>query len=363
MKKLLVTLVFLSGCLVPLCAQPLLAGFNSGEYRAMLRISALQVDVQFRAETPSETEYTRVYRSPEVGLHNKWDMWLNKSRNTMVINLRGTTSNTDSWLENFYSAMVPATGSLKLDTGYTFNYKLSNDPKAAVHIGWLIGVGSLVPDIVSKINEYYAKGIKQVIIEGHSQGGALSFLLTSYLHYQVEAGNIPADIIFKTYCSAAPKPGNLYYAYDFDYITRGGWAFNVVNTADWVPETPVSIQTPDDFNKINPFSNTGSMMKGQKKAVKLALKYVYKRLDKTSRKAQRKQEKYLGRMAYRQVKKYMPNLERPQYVHTGNYAKAGTPIVLQPDADYYKKYPDSGSNVFRHHLFGPYYYLVNKIYK
>ena len=39
------------------------------------------------------------------------------------------------------------------DNYTTFNYKLSNDPKAAVHIGWLIGVGSLVPDIVSKINE------------------------------------------------------------------------------------------------------------------------------------------------------------------------------------------------------------------
>ena len=47
----------------------------------------------------------------------------------------------------------------------------------------------------------------------------------------------------KTYCSAAPKPGNLFYAYDFEHITEGGWAFNVVNSADWVPELPSTTQT------------------------------------------------------------------------------------------------------------------------
>ncbi len=360
-RLLAVTLSFLLLSL-SVHAQVLKPGFDAEEYEGSLRRAAYQVDPEFRGNTPKEQQFTRVFRGKQVGLHNKWDMWLSKDKQIMVISLRGTTSDMDSWLANFYSAMVPATGSLRLDSNYLFHYKFAADPKAAVHVGWTIGVGSLAPEIMSKIKEYYAIGVRQILIEGHSQGGALSYLMTSYLHYQQVDGALPADIIFKTYASAAPKPGNLYYAYDYDYITRGGWAFTIVNTADWVPETPVSIQTDKDFNKLNPFANAGDQVKGQKYVVRLALKHVYKRLTKTPRKAQRTYNRYLGKMAYKQVKKFMPGLEKPIYSKSSNYMRAGTPIVLQPDAEYYKKYPDTGSNIFRHHLFEPYYYLVKKIY-
>ena len=360
--KTLATIFILFFC-INTYSQTLQPGFNAGEYLAMLRISAYQVDAKFRGATPKETDYTRVYRSPEVGLHNKWDLWLNKEKNIMVVSIRGTTSDQDSWLENFYSAMIPATGTMKLSDSNTFNYKFAASPDAMIHAGWAIGAGSLAPGIVAHIKEYYDKGIRQVIIEGHSQGGALSFLITSYIHYLVADGKLPNDIVFKTYCSAAPKPGNLYYAYDFDYITRGGWAFTVVNALDWVPETPVSIQTTTDFNKINPFTAVPKMTKSQKWYVRLALKHIYNRLDKTTRKAQKKQQKYLGKLTYKQIRKYMPGLEKSKFSNSNNYVKAGIPVVLQPADDYYKLFPDSGNNIFRHHLFEPYYYLVMQIYK
>jgi hypothetical protein len=66
------------------------------------------------------------------------------------------------------------------------------------------------------------------------------------------------DIKFKTYCSAAPKPGNLYFSYDYEADNQIGWSFTVVNGADWVPELPVSIQSIGDFNKTNPFKNVGN---------------------------------------------------------------------------------------------------------
>jgi len=343
-------------------AQKLQPGFEPDEYATMLRIAAYQVDSQFRRSTPKETEYTRAFRGTEVGMHNKWDLWLSKDKSIMVVNLRGTTSDMDSWLENFYSAMIPATGKLVINKK-DINYKLAADPKATVHVGWTIGMCCMAPEIMDKINEYYKLGTKQVIIAGHSQGGALSFLLTSYLHYKQVDGLLPKDLVMKTYCSAAPKPGNLYYAYDFDNITRGGWAFKVVNTADWVPETPVSVQTVNDFNPLNPFIHADAMLGSQKWYVKAYLKHVYKRLSKTTHKAQHTFEKYTGRMAYTQVKKYMPGLEQPHYSSSANFMRAGTPIVLQADADYYKIYPDTGSNIFRHHLFGPYLYLLRKTYK
>lgn len=344
-------------------AQALKPGFDALEYEGTLRRSCYQVDPQFRGSTPKEKQYVRVFRGKEVGLHNRWDLWLNRDSTVMIVNLRGTTSDMDSWLENFYSAMIPATGSLKLDSNYTFNYKLASDPKAMVHVGWTIGLGSLAPEVMQKIREYYGKGIRQLVIEGHSQGGALSCLMTSYLRYQQMDGNLPADLVMKTYASAAPKAGNLYYAYDYDFITRGGWAFTVVNTADWVPETPVSIQTLADFNKLNPFANTSAQLKGQKRVVRTALGYVYKRLTKTPHKAQRTYEKYVGRMTYKQVKRYMPNLVQPRYSKSANYMRAGQQIILRPDEEYYKRFPDEGDNIFRHHIFEPYYYLVEKLYK
>jgi hypothetical protein len=77
--------------------------------------------------------------------------------------------------------------------------------KLPVHVGWLLALAYLAPTITQKIDEYSKQGIKDFIIMGHSQGAAISFLTTSYLYYLQKDGKIPADIRFKTYCSAAPK--------------------------------------------------------------------------------------------------------------------------------------------------------------
>ena len=364
MKKLVLRFIVLLLCVnVYAYGQALKPGFDVDEYVGVLQRSALQVDAPYRGQLPKFTSWERVYRSPEQGLHNKFDVWLSQDKATIAINLRGTTSDQDSWLENFYSAMIPATGSLKLSKDYTFEYKFAADPKATVHVGWAIGVGSLAPDIVDKVKHYYMQGVRQVIIEGHSQGGVLSFLLTSYLRYLVADGRLPNDIVIKTYCSAAPKPGNLYYAYDFDYITRGNWALTVVNAADWVPETPFSIQTVHDMNTINPFIHVMDIMQKQKLMVRLYIGHIYRQMNRANGKAQRRYTKNLGKRVYKQVKIYIPDYEQPKYAPSSNYMRAGTPIVLEPDAEYYKKFPDTSLDIFTHHLFTPYYYLANKIYK
>src|ERR1019366_2974663 len=177
------TVTFLLLCNTLSNAQVLKSGFDADEYIGVLQRCAMQVDKAYRGDLPKEINYEKVYHSPEVGLHNKWDLWLSKDKSIMAINLRGTTSDPDSWLENFYSAMIPATGSLMLDGKKAFSYKFANDPKAMVHVGWAVGICSLIPDIIAKIKEWNARGIKQIIVEGHSQGGALAFLLSSYLHY------------------------------------------------------------------------------------------------------------------------------------------------------------------------------------
>lgn len=358
--RIIILLVF---CTCAANAQTLKPIFDPGEYFDMLLRCARQSDKPFENDIPAiVSEYKRVYRSPEVGLHNKWELWLHKNNTIAIINIRGTTADQDSWLENFYSAMIPAVGELKLTNTNTFHYKFAAIPGAAVHVGWAIGIGSMAPTMVEQLKKYAALGVKQLVIEGHSQGGALSFLLTSYLHYEMDAGRLP-HMDIKTYCSAPPKPGNTCYAYDFDNITRGGWAYSVVNTADWVPETPFAIQTLSDVNKVNPFVNVKDALRKQNLLVRMYGMHVYRQMSRSVRKADHKFQRHLGRQVSKEVRKYLPEFEPPIYTGGFNYVRAGTPIVLAPDADYYKRFPDTGSDIFRNHYFESYYFLVKKAYK
>jgi Lipase (class 3) len=314
----------------------------------------------YKPHLPSPSHFHRAYRSPETGLKNQWELWMNADQSTGIITIRGTVAAPESWLENFYAAMVPANGVLHLNDSTQFNYCLAKDSQATVHIGWLVGMASMAPDILQKIRRYYRNGTRQFIVCGHSQGGAIAFLLRSYLYYCQQAGTLPADIIFKTYCSAAPKPGNLFYAYDFDYITRKGWAFTVVNTADWVPQTPLSIQTLHDFPPLNPFDNVDAVLHKQSLLVRWYLSNQYHKLEHSTLKAQKRFEKSLGNKVYQQIRKYLPQYRQPVLAHSNNYQRAGTPIVLKPDEAYWRKHTNDTQNIFEHHLLEPYYELMEK---
>ena len=361
-KFIYYTFLFLL-CYICTKAQVLKPGFDASEYEKVLQRCSSQSGNPLITDDNKQPEFKRKFRSKEAGLHNRWDLWVNNTNSIIAIDIRGTVNEPDSWLENFYSPMIPAIGIMQIDSDYSFNYKLAADPKAMVHAGWVLGLGSMAREITEKIRNYYGQGVKQIIVEGHSQGGAIAFLLSSYLHYQIADGRLPADLVIKTYCSAAPKPGNLYYAYDYDYINRGGWAFTVVNAADWVPETPFTMQTLPDINRVNPFLHTNDVLKKQPLFVRLYLNHIYRRLTHTSFKAQRKYEKYLGYMAAKRVRKYLPFFDPPPYTHSGNYMRAGNAIVLQPDDEYYKLFPQNSNNIFVNHLFQPYYYLLKKEYR
>ena len=356
MKNILVVILFLLSALTGR-SQLTPTGFDPKEY-----LDLLDIGNQSYIKKDSASSAVLIYRSPEMGLKNQFDIWL-RADNTAVICIRGTVQDVSSWLENFYSAMTPASGTIQVNDSTVFKYQLAEDPRAAVHVGWMIGLAHMAPSIVEQINILHReKMIKNFILFGHSQGGALCFLTSSYLYYLRKNGGLANDISFKSYCSAAPKPGNLYYAYDYDFITRNGKSYTVVNTADWVPESSFSIQTIDDFNKVNPFTNIKPALKKQKMLVRWYLNGVYNKLDNSSRKANKKFNKYLGKKLFPQVKKFLPQLKEPAYAGTLNYMRAGTPVVLMTDSAYHAKYDKSPDQVFQHHLFEPYAWLVRRIY-
>jgi hypothetical protein len=335
-------------------------GFVKDEYLELLSFSAWHGDTAYYPEIPRSAKFRSVYRSGSIGLDNRWEMAITGDGSAAIC-IKGTTGTLVSWLGNYYSAMVPAKGSLDLQHDFKFEYDLADNPKAAVHIGWLIGTAYLSREIIPKIDSCYKAGIHSFYIYGHSQGGAIAYLMTSCLLRMQKNGMLPAGMQFKTYCSAAPKPGNLFYAYDFENATAGGWAFNVVNQADWVPETPLAVQTINDLNTTNPFVNAKTSFKKLKLTQRLALNYIFNRLNTPSQKAQRRYERYLGKRISKYIKRTLKEFNPPIYFHSDNYARAGTFIILVPHNDYYKLFQDSKEDVFIHHRLLPYYYLAREL--
>jgi pimeloyl-ACP methyl ester carboxylesterase len=365
-KLLLAFAIGTFGCLhfaTAQTTQPLKPGFDKKEYISLLEITAHQVDTPWTAEnmkTPTPEGYIFTYRSPTLGLENKWDLWLNDKKQA-VISIRGTTMAANSWLENFFAAMVPAKGTLNIEPGKPFNYQLADNPRAAVHVGWLLGMAFIANDIVHKIDSCYKSGYHDVILMGHSQGAGITFMMRAYLEQLLRAGSLPKDIRIKTYCSAAPKPGNLYFAYYYEKITANGWGYTVVNTADWVPEVPMSLQTLNDYNPVNPFVNASALISKQKFPKNIVMKLVYNKLRRPGEKLQKRYKRFLGDEAYKMVNAQVKDFQKPEFANTSNYMRAGSPIILMADEAYYRQFPDTSSNVFIHHLMKPYLYLANQL--
>jgi len=358
MKLLIFLAAFFST--LQLQAQTYKAGFDAAEYADLLTLNFKGFsDSSFQkiATTELKYQYQFISVTPEVGLANKCAFYLRKD-GVGIINLRGTVQKTESWLANFYAGMIPAIDTITTTNGIVFPYQVAASNKAYVHVGWMLSLAHLSSYIHHFVDSLQQAGIRQFIVSGHSQGGALAFLTTSYLHYKYQHKNIT----LKTYASAAPKPGNLYYAYDFEHITRDGWGYRVVNTEDWVPESPLSVQTLNDINTANPISNAKTVLKQQQLLVRLYLNRIYNKMDKASTKTMKHYRRYLGDKVGGYVRKSLPNSSVPALVYSSNYSTAGTPIILFADDAYHQKFNFTGSNFFVHHMLAPYMYLLQKQY-
>lgn len=342
-------------------AQALRPGFDALEYRELIYVATPSTESTSKAANiPAPSRFRLAYSSRPVGFDNQWELWTDGGGQA-VICTRGSTSKSESWLANFYAAMVPATGKVTLAENDTFAYALSTDPRAAVHVGYLLSLGFLAKDIVAKLDSCYKQGMRDYLIFGHSQGGGISYLITAYLRQmQLREGRFEGAR-FKTYCSAGPKPGNLYFAYNYEYMTQGGWAFNVVNAADWVPQVPFTVETTDDFNPVSPLGVLEKNIAAQKFPKKQGMRYLFNRLDKPSKKTLKAYQKYMGNMIGKKIEKIMPGFKQPAYCNSSNYVRTATQIVLYPDTAYRALFRDDSPDWMIHHSFPPYLYLLDKM--
>lgn len=351
MNKLLFVLLLTFS--VSLKAQTLKPIFQPEEYLSLLELNKGVYDstknnpVKFGA-----LEASMIYTSKAIGLDNKWAYW-KRNDGVGIISLRGTTLKPESWLANFYAAMVPAKGYLLLNPTDTFNYKLAEDNRASVHVGWLVASAYIMKELQPLLEKESKNGLKEVIIIGHSQGGALTYFIDAHIRNKKQFQHLT----IKSYASAAPKPGNQFFAYEFDAKRLPSWCFRVVNDKDWVPQTPFSVQQISDFNQLNPFSKIGPATEKLGFLARTYVRSVYHKMDKRTANAASTFRDNLGKGVFQLVKKYLPHLTPPQYSITNEYVAAGVQIPLLSNPQYLSVFPDTG-NVFQHHLFPPYQHLV-----
>ncbi len=353
--KRFILLSFFVFAITTASAQSLHPGFEKDEYKTMLSL------MENLSSGTSDPHFALKYTSAVMGFENKWWLWTNEEKKQAIIGIRGTTSSPESWLANFFAAMIPAKGVLQLDSVQSFEYNFSDNPRAAVHVGWTFCTGYLSADILPKIDSCYRAGIRDFYITGHSQGGAITYLLTSHLLHLKTIGKIANDVQFKTYSSAAPKVGNLYYAYEYEAATQMGWAYNVVNGLDWVPETPFTVQKLDDFNEQNPFPQLEATIKKQSFGKKIVIKHYLNKVKKPTEKSQKNIEKLLGNKVFEFLKKKYPTISEPAYYPSSNYSRAGHHIVLKADSAYLTQYPMDINKPFMHHSLQSYLYLLDKL--
>jgi hypothetical protein len=344
-------------------AQLLQPGFQKAEFIELLKMNGCQSDTIRPKASFKPPNFERVYRSPIVGMKNRWDLWINHAHNIAGISIRGTAgADLTSWMENFYIGMVPAEGTIQLNSGKVVDYKFSTDPKAAVHAGWTIGLAAMKDDILSKLDSCSNAGIKSFYIVGHSQGGAIAYLLTAMLRIMQNEGKLSKELQFKTYSMASPKPGNLFFAYNYETLTQNAWAFNVVNSEDWVPEMPLSVQTTNDFSTTNPFVDIVPKVRKLKFPFDMVILSMYREMNNALENARKKLEKNLGDKVGKFIARSQSNLKIPNFYPSQSYVRTGATIVLYADDKYYQKFPkDSKEKIFTHHMMNAYLFLGEEL--
>jgi hypothetical protein len=135
--------------------------------------------------------------------------------------------------------MVPAQGLIEIE-GSTFNFKFASDTAAAVHCGYALAMAYMSNDLLSQINNLNNQGIFNIIITGHSQGGALANMLRAYLE-NLTHSEISKHNQFKTYAFAAPMIGNIDFVAEYNVrYCKNNSSFNIINPQDPIPNMPFS---------------------------------------------------------------------------------------------------------------------------
>jgi hypothetical protein len=297
-------------------------GFNKEEARDLIAIcNSFSFIELFNSDADILPKgYEKLYTSGDFGMENKYQIYIKGE--TAIISFRGSISKKLSWLENVNSAMVPAQGLIKI-SGEDFNYCFAKDTAAAVHSGYALGVAYLSRDLLYHINILNNQGIFDIIITGHSQGGAIANLLRAYLenlsHYEISKKNK-----FKNYAFAAPMVGNLHFVAEYNarYCANNS-SFNIIIPSDPIPNMPFSYNEGNYINKnlSSIFSNNDSFS-----AKRLMTDIVFNAFEKKMNRGVKKMSNAISN----HLTKDLGTVEMPVYDQDINYCRIGNKIEISP---------------------------------
>jgi hypothetical protein len=259
--------------------------------------------------------YKKVFTSPVIGMDNKFQVYTKGDLG--VINFRGSTSQITSWVENMYSAMIPAKGVILLDKE-EHAYCFAKDTSAGVHAGYALTAVLLSPTILDQIKKLNQQGIYNILITGHSQGGALANITRAYLE-NLPAGTLSSKNVYKTYAFANPMCGNKSFSDEYHVrYCENNMSYSIINPADLVPSMPMHYQ---EKGKILSVDRLKSWVLGKetldirKLGVELVIKTFEKSLKSYVNSSNRLIEKVIS-MSYGSV-------DMPDYIRDINYFQVG----------------------------------------
>jgi hypothetical protein len=296
---------------ISLSAQ-LKSGFDKNEARDMIALcnsfTFLKLFNSDRDIVPAS--YEKVYTSGVYGLDNKFQVWRNAS--VAVIVFRGSTAEKSSWLENMYSVMIPANGKIVLPGMDTLIYRFAKADSACVHAGWSLGISFLIQDVIHEIRLLNSEGVFDIIITGHSQGGALAHLCRAYLE-NLSKGKIADNNNFKTYAFASPMVGNTDFVEEYKQrFVANKTSFSIYNPKDLVPQMPITVN--DNKQAIYTLDNLKKVMDSTSSVTwkSLAIRGVTRTLTKDPVAAYMKMA---GDDIYEEIVKLIGPFEMPSYTH------------------------------------------------
>lgn len=266
--------------------------------------------------------YKKTFTSPVIGMDNKFQVYTKDD--VGVLNFRGSTNQITSWVENMYSAMIPAKGEILLDKEST-PYCFAEDTSAAVHAGYALAVVLLSPSIIDQIKQLNQQGIYSIIITGHSQGGSLANLTRAYLE-NLPKGTLSAKNVYKTYAFANPMCGNKNFSEEY-YVRycENNMSYSIINPADLVPSMPMHYQ---EEGKLLSTDRLKSWLLGKesfdirKIGVELAVRQFEKSL--------KSYVKSSNRLIETMVSAAYGSVDMPDYVSDINYFQVGNIRTLEP---------------------------------
>lgn len=234
---------------------PFQPGFEQPEAEALLAMLAPMEGLAPPLPSPPlPLGWVKSFDSHSIGVFdNRWELWHDPAPGSgrFALLVRGTVPKAGSIIDDLLSVMIPATGKIM-----GWDYRFAVDTAAGVHLGFalasLVILWDLTDGVLKRLPSLVPPG-SEVYIAGHSQGAAIATLIRSYLAHTA-APPVPG-CTYKTYTFALPKPGNARYADEFNAeFVNPGMAYRVTNSLDWVPQSPLTLESFTDVNTPNPIS-------------------------------------------------------------------------------------------------------------